>query len=104
MTKSAAESFVPFDPLPSPTVAPDPATRIKVLPKAESRGEFAPLQGAPGSSPSSAHSAHATHATPANAVPVVTLQKEGERVTGIRIECSCGQVIELACSYADQPK
>ncbi len=31
--------------------------------------------------------------------PVVTLQKDGDRVIGIRIECGCGQVIELACSY-----
>lgn len=31
--------------------------------------------------------------------PVVTLQKDGERVTGIRIECACGQVIELTCTY-----
>ncbi len=31
--------------------------------------------------------------------PVVTLQKEGDHVTGIRIECACGQVIELDCAY-----
>ncbi len=31
--------------------------------------------------------------------PVVTVQKDGDRVTGIRIECGCGQVIELACAY-----
>ena len=31
--------------------------------------------------------------------PVITLQREGERVTSVRVECSCGQVIELACSY-----
>lgn len=31
--------------------------------------------------------------------PVVTLQKDGDRVTSIRIECGCGQVIELACTY-----
>ena len=31
--------------------------------------------------------------------PVVTLTKDGDKVTGIRIECGCGQVIELACAY-----
>ena len=31
--------------------------------------------------------------------PVVTLQKVDDQVTGIRIECGCGQVIELACTY-----
>lgn len=31
--------------------------------------------------------------------PKVTLQKEGEKVTGIKIECVCGQVILLDCVY-----
>jgi hypothetical protein len=31
--------------------------------------------------------------------PKVTLQKQGEVVSGIRIQCSCGQVIELSCVY-----
>jgi len=31
--------------------------------------------------------------------PTVTLQKQGDVVSGIRIECTCGQVIELECSY-----
>ena len=31
--------------------------------------------------------------------PKVTLQREGERVTAIHIECTCGLIIELACDY-----
>lgn len=31
--------------------------------------------------------------------PVVSLQKDGDKITGIRIECSCGQVINLECGY-----
>lgn len=31
--------------------------------------------------------------------PVVTVQREGDRVRSIRIECACGQVIELDCQY-----
>jgi len=31
--------------------------------------------------------------------PVVTLQRNGEIVSGIRIQCGCGQVVELACAY-----
>lgn len=31
--------------------------------------------------------------------PTVSLQKDGDRVTHIRIECGCGEVIELECSY-----
>jgi hypothetical protein len=33
------------------------------------------------------------------AKPVVTLKREGNTVTGIRIECGCGSVLELACTY-----
>ena len=35
--------------------------------------------------------------------PRVSLQRDGARVTGIKIECSCGQTIELACAYQDTP-
>jgi hypothetical protein len=31
--------------------------------------------------------------------PTVTLQRQGEVVSGIRIQCACGQVIELVCAY-----
>jgi hypothetical protein len=31
--------------------------------------------------------------------PKVTLQRDGNRVTSIRIQCTCGQVIELGCIY-----
>lgn len=31
--------------------------------------------------------------------PKVTFQRDGDRITGIRIECGCGEVIELACEY-----
>ena len=35
--------------------------------------------------------------------PRVTLQRDGERVSSIRIQCSCGQVIELGCVYSNPP-
>ncbi|MFO1488104.1 MAG: hypothetical protein U1F65_06480 [Verrucomicrobiota bacterium] len=31
--------------------------------------------------------------------PRVSIQREGDHVTGIRVHCSCGQVIDLACIY-----
>ena len=34
--------------------------------------------------------------------PRVTLQHEGEHISAIRIQCSCGQVIELACVYGNE--
>ncbi len=37
--------------------------------------------------------------TEACSKPVVTLQRNGEIVSGIRIQCGCGQVVDLACVY-----
>lgn len=31
--------------------------------------------------------------------PRVTVQREGDRISSIRVQCACGQVIELACVY-----
>jgi hypothetical protein len=42
-----------------------------------------------------AQSGPAHHCPPAK----VTLQRQGDVVTSIRIQCSCGQVIELSCVY-----
>jgi hypothetical protein len=30
---------------------------------------------------------------------VITLKRTGDVVSGIRIQCGCGQVIDLACIY-----
>ena len=41
----------------------------------------------------------------AHCEPRVTVQRDGEHVTGIRVQCSCGEVIDLACVYpADAAK
>jgi len=93
MKKAAAEDFVPFDPRPEPTAPPVPGPNLKVMPKAEGKPDFSPLQAPPNLS------LHNSHAAPSGAGPLVTLQREGDRVTGIRIECPCGQVIELECGY-----
>jgi hypothetical protein len=31
--------------------------------------------------------------------PTVTLQRRGDAVSGIRIQCGCGEVIELTCLH-----
>jgi hypothetical protein len=31
--------------------------------------------------------------------PKITLERQGDLITHIRIECSCGQVTELKCEY-----
>jgi hypothetical protein len=41
--------------------------------------------------------------TPAVCSPRVNVQRDGDRVTGIHIQCSCGQVIDLSCLYEAAP-
>jgi hypothetical protein len=55
---------------------------------------------ATGATPTVRPAPHCTH-SPAGSptAPTVTLQKDGDRVTHIRIECTCGQVVELECAY-----
>jgi hypothetical protein len=38
-----------------------------------------------------------------NCEPQVMLQRDGDRVTNIRIQCGCGQVMDLACDYGEPP-
>jgi hypothetical protein len=91
-SQPASNPFVPFDPIPAAAARlSSPPVGLKVVPKGESSPAFSPLQ-APG-----APHTHGTAGT--GGKPVVTLQREGDRVTGICVECACGQVIELACSY-----
>jgi hypothetical protein len=33
--------------------------------------------------------------------PQVTLHREGSSITGIRVQCSCGQIIDLKCAYPE---
>jgi hypothetical protein len=81
-------TFVPFVtmPVPAAETAPPP---LKAPPQAQARAVFEPLpeSGQP--------------AAPAKncGQPSVTLQRQGEVISGIRVECGCGQVIELACAY-----
>jgi hypothetical protein len=49
--------------------------------------------------PSSASKVETPAGSHALSEPVLSVQREGDRITGIRIECGCGQVIELACLY-----
>ncbi|MEW6156422.1 MAG: hypothetical protein AB1813_03260 [Verrucomicrobiota bacterium] len=89
-----AESFVPL--VPSGSLAVEEATpfRLKVLPQKTS-APFHPL-AAP--APAASAPAEPTPTTP-HGPPRVTLHREGNQVTQISIQCSCGQTIELACVY-----
>jgi len=92
---AASETFIPFVPARAPATAPRPAdssAELKVLPTAEAASAFQSFASGSGKH---LHPASAG----ATAPPKVTLQREGDRVTGIRVECICGQVIDLSCSY-----
>jgi len=62
---------------------------LKLLPEAEAKAVFEPLPEA------GRPEQPAKTCTP----PSITLQRQGEVVSGIRVECGCGQVIELACVF-----
>jgi len=38
-----------------------------------------------------------------NCEPQLSLQRENGRITNIRIQCNCGQTIDLACVYDEKP-
>ena len=88
------ETFIPLI-TSSLLAAPPDAFRARVLPQSPATAAFQALNSPTSSSAQPGH-AHppASSARP----PVVTLRREGDRVVGIHIECSCGQIIELACS------
>ena len=89
---SAADAFVPLDPGSGTPTKPGTApASLKVVPKSGPGSDFTPFQlpGVP----------HVHTTVGLGAKPIITLERDGERVTGIRIECVCGQVIELTCSY-----
>ncbi len=73
------------------------AFRLKVIPQAAAAPAFQPIQ--PASKTVVASPAPAAHSSHSSAAPKVTLQRDGDRVTHIRLECSCGEVFELACAY-----
>ena len=86
----AADAFVPLDPTAAIPAQPSGSTPgFRLVPKPDLTPDFTPLD------PRGGHA----HAPGRSGQPVITLQRNADRVTGLRIECSCGQVIELACDY-----
>ena len=46
-----------------------------------------------------AHRAETAPALAHDRLPVVTLKRDGDKVTRIQVRCSCGEVVELDCVY-----
>jgi hypothetical protein len=83
-----SDSFVPL--MAAPVSSGETALfELKILPQAEAKSVLEPVpDGASLGQP----------AKPCGR-PSVRLLRQGEVVCGIRIECTCGQVIELECVY-----
>ena len=87
MSSNPADQFVPLN-ASTPPMRDRAEFKVTVVKDAANLRPFQPLgrpSGKPGGGPA--------------CEPKVTLQREGDRVTGIQIQCTCGQLIELACQY-----
>ncbi len=92
MTTTPTEPFVPLTAA-ATRRGDSPEYRVNVVSQAEHTQSFRPLTA---EAPSAA--SHAALGSK-NCEPRVSIQREGDQVTGIRIHCGCGQVIDLACIY-----
>lgn len=97
MTLLRTESFVPLTATPAEAGRTD--YRVQVLSQSGPTPAFEALAARP--------------ATPANpeittnlstCEPRISVQREGDRVVSIRVQCSCGQVMDLACVYPEAGK
>jgi hypothetical protein len=98
-----AQNFVPLSATMTPgTGMESPETsRVKVLASSTADSPGRPLAKAvelPAPAKASAAFAAVNQANFA-LQPKITCQRDGDRITQIRIQCACGQVIELACDY-----
>lgn len=82
-----------FIPLTNATVGSQPRLdfRVSVISQAQNVQPFRPGMM------TNATAAPKIHAP--GCEPTVSVQREGERISSIRVQCSCGQIIELSCVY-----
>lgn len=121
MTSQPSASFVPLTALPAPTAARE--YRVAVINRqghghtnghGQANGNgHEPANGngnGNGAAKKTAfHSLEPLRAAALNGAetkpcePRVTVQRDGNRVTHLRIQCTCGQVMDLACVYDETP-
>jgi hypothetical protein len=95
MTLLRTESFVPLTAAPVSDERRE--FRVTVIPQSEQSRTFQSLeQLAPAPTAPSNHKK--------SCEPRVSVQRDGDRVTSIRIQCTCGQVMDVACLYEESPK
>ncbi len=96
MSLIRTDTFVPLAPA---TVAPsgNPETRVTIMSQGAAARPFRTMEGMSAGPVLSAVGAAPVH----RCEPKVTFQREGDRVVTIEVQCSCGQLIELACVYPE---
>jgi hypothetical protein len=95
MTLLRTESFVPLTAAPATTQ--DEGFKVAVIPAAAQSKPFHTLQHLPpDSSPTDAGDKKKL------CEPKVSVQRDGDRVSSIRVQCTCGQVMDIVCVY-DEP-
>lgn len=91
------DAFAPLSVPLLPRLADGAAFRLKIIPQASAALAFNILQSS--SRLATTSTAPPDHAAHSSVPPQITLLRDGERVTHIRLECGCGEVFELQCAY-----
>ena len=89
-TLAMPDEFIPLRSAAPAQPAAFAALEVKVVTQAASHPAFQPLETKP---------ADQSHLSESCGQPVVTLQRDGDVVSRIRIQCGCGQVLDLDCAY-----
>ena len=97
MTLLRTESFVPLTAMPAANGQRE--FHVGIIPKDEHFRPFKTLDKKPLGPGETALSDDKRFCEPR-----VSIQRDGSRVTSIRIQCTCGQVMDLACVYDEPPK
>jgi hypothetical protein len=96
MTLQQTESFVPLTTLPAPGEYRE--LQVSIIPKAVPTRPLQTLEA------SGSASVRPGPVAAKKCEPSVSLQCDGDRITNIRVQCTCGQVMDLACVYEPTPK
>lgn len=90
MTPLRTDSFVPLTA--APASAEPREFRVTVTNSSKKSDSFHTMEASTAPTPGKK-----------NCEPRVTVQRDGDRVTHLRVQCSCGQVLDLACVYEPKP-
>jgi hypothetical protein len=83
------QGFLPLS-LSAQTASPAGASQTNLVAEPQAARRFRPLATA---------AAAAQPAPAGGGEPKLSLEREGGRITRIKIQCCCGRVIEVACGY-----